>query len=176
MSEQAIAEKRKVVDDLKERIGRARVMVISDYQGFSVKEMTDLRRKLRAENSELKVIKNTLVELAVGETGYAALAEHLKGSTAVMIGYGDAVAPLKVLVKFIREADKGKIRAGVVENAVFGQSDLNAIAKLPDKKVLLAKVVGGLQAPISGLVNVLQGPIRKLAYALNAIKDKKGGE
>lgn len=176
MSEQAIAEKRKVVDDLKERIARAKLMVISDYQGFSVKELTDLRRKLRAENSELKVIKNTLIELAIKEAGYETLPEHLKGSTAMLIGYGDAVAPLKILVKFIKDADKGKVRAGVVENSVFGQSDLNAIAKLPAKERLLAKVVGGLQLPIYGLVNVLQGPIRKLVYALDAIKNKKGGE
>jgi large subunit ribosomal protein L10 len=174
MSEKAVAEKRKVVDDLKERISRARVMIISDYLGFSVKEVTDLRKKLRAEDSELKVIKNTLIERAVAESGYEELKEHLKGSTAVLLGYRDAVAPLKVLVKFIRDSDKGKIRAGVVENKVFGQSDLNAIAKLPSKEVLIAKVIGGLQAPIYGLVNVLQGPIRKLVYALNAIKDKKG--
>jgi large subunit ribosomal protein L10 len=176
MSERAIAVKSKVVEELKEKISRSNLMVITDYLGYSVKQMTELRKKLRAENAEMNVIKNTLIERAVTDAGFAELKNHLKGPTVVVLGYKDTVAPLKVLVKFIKEADKGAIRIGVVDKKVFSQGDLNAISKLPPREVLLARVVGGLQSPISGFVNVLQGPIRKLVYALEAIKNKKGGE
>ena len=176
MSERAIAAKSKVVESLKENISRAKLLVLTDYLGFSVKEMTDLRRKLRAENSEVKVIKNTLVERAVKESGLGELEGHLKGPTAVIMGYQDTVAPLKVLVKFMKDAEKGTMRIGVLDKKVFSQGDLTAISKLPPREVLLAKLVGTLQSPITGFVNVLQGPIRKLVYALDAIKAKKGGE
>ncbi|MDD5594312.1 MAG: 50S ribosomal protein L10 [Candidatus Margulisbacteria bacterium] len=175
MSERAIAEKSKVVDELKEKIARSSVVVISDYLGFTVKDITDLRKKLRAEDSELRVVKNTLIERAVAGTDLDELKGHLKGATAVLLGYKDAVSPLKVLVKFLKDAEKGAIRVGVVDNKVFSQSDLTAMSKLPSREVLLAKVVGGLQSPIYGFVNVLQGPIRKLVYALEAVKNKKGG-
>jgi large subunit ribosomal protein L10 len=173
MSERAIAAKSKVVEILKENISRSKLLVLTDYLGFSVKEMTQLRRQLRAENSEVKVIKNTLVERAVKESGLGELAGHLKGPTAVILGYQDTVGPLKVLVKFIKDAEKGTIRIGVLDEKVFSQGDLTAISKLPSREVLLAKVVGSLQSPIVGLVNVLQGPIRKLVYVLSAVRDKK---
>ena len=176
MSERAIAAKSKVVENIKENISRSKLLVLTDYLGFSVKEMTQLRRQLRAENSEVKVIKNTLVERAVKESGLGELEGHLKGPTAVILGYQDTVGPLKVLVKFLKDAEKGTIRIGVLDKKVFSQGDLTAISKLPSREVLLAKVVGSLQSPIVGLVNVLQGPIRKLVYALDAIKAKKGGE
>ncbi len=176
MSERAIAEKRKIVDDLKQKIARANLVLISEYLKFTVKEFTDLRRKLRAEESEIKVIKNTLIEKAVVESGFPQVAEHLTGSTAIILGYKDAVSPLKILVKFIKESDKGAVKVGVIEKNVFVQKELNELAKLPAKEVLIARVVGGFQAPLSGLVRVLQGPIQKLVYVLDAIKGKKGGE
>jgi large subunit ribosomal protein L10 len=176
MSEKAIAEKRKVVDDLKTKIEKAKLVLIADYLKFTVKEFTDLRRKLRSENSEIKVIKNTLIGKAVSESGFPQLVEALRGTTAILLGYGDAVSPLKILAKFVKDTEKGSVRIGVVEKNVYGQNDLNALAKLPSKEILIAKVVGGFKAPIYGLVNVLQGPIRKLVYALDAIKAKKGGE
>lgn len=176
MSERAIAEKIKSVAEVKEKILRANVLLLSDYLGYSVKEMTDLRKKLRTEEAELCVIKNTLMERAVEAAGYVQLKDSLKGSTAVLLGYKDALTPLKVLVKFIKEAGKGNLRAGVVEKSVLDAESLNAMAKLPSREVLLSKLVGGLQSPIYGIVNVLQGPIRKLVYALEEIKKKKGGE
>ena len=175
MNEKVIAQKKKIVEDLKEKISRAKVMVVSDYLGFTVKEITELRKKLRAEDSELRIVKNTLISRAVVECGFEVLKNYLQGSTAVLLGYRDAVAPLKVLIKHIKESEKGSIRAGIVENKIFDQKELSEIAKLPSREVLLGKVVGGFQAPIFGLVNVLSGPMRKLVYALQAIKEKKGG-
>jgi large subunit ribosomal protein L10 len=176
MSEKIIAEKRKSVDGLKQKIAKANLVLISEYLKFTVKEFTDLRRKLRAEESEIKVMKNTLIRKAVVESGFPQVAEHITGSTAIILGYKDAVSPLKILVKFIKENEKGAVRVGVVEKNVYVEKELNELAKLPAKEVLIARVVGGFQAPLYGLVNVLQGPIRKLVYVLDAIKTKKGGE
>lgn len=176
MSERAIAEKRKLVDEIKDKISRARVMVVSDYLGFTVKEITNLRKKLRGEDSEFRIIKNTLMERAVSEAGYPQLKDFFKGPTAVLLGYKNAVSPLKVLVKFIKEVEKGTLRAGVVEKTVLDPSALSEMAKLPSREILLARVVGGFQAPIYGLANVLQGMLRKLVYALDQIKTRKGGE
>lgn len=171
MSERAIAEKKKVVDELKEKVSRTNLLVVADYLGFSVKQITELRKKLRAEDSEFRVLKNTLVERAVPQ-----LKEHLKGSTALLMGYKDAVGALKVLVKFIKDSEKGRIRAGIMDENLYGEKELNEISKLPSREVLLSKLVGGLQSPISGFVNVLQGTIRKLVYALDAVRKQKGGE
>ncbi len=176
MSAKAIAVKSKVVDELKEKISRSNLVVITDYLGYSVKQMTELRKKLRAEDAEMTVVKNTLIERAVVASGLDDLKGHLKGPTVVVLGYKDTVTPLKVLVKFVKDAEKGAIRVGAVDKKVFGSKDLEAISKLPSREILIAKVVGGLQSPISGFVNVLQGPVRKLVYALDAIKAKKGGE
>ncbi|MFA6169428.1 MAG: 50S ribosomal protein L10 [Candidatus Margulisiibacteriota bacterium] len=176
MSEKAIAQKKIVVDDLKDRITRASLVVITDYVGFTVKDLTGLRKKLRPSGGELKVLKNTLIHRAASECGYDGLEGNLKGSTALLLGYDDPIIPLKVMVDYFKEIEKGSMRAGIVSKTVFDEKQLKEIAKLPPREVLLAKVVGGLQSPISGLVNVLQGPIRKLVYALQAIKDKKGGE
>ncbi|OGC11524.1 50S ribosomal protein L10 [candidate division WOR-1 bacterium RIFOXYA12_FULL_52_29] len=176
MSEKAIARKKIVVDELKDRISRSSLLVIADYVGFTVKDLTGLRKKLRPTGGELKIIKNTLIHRAASECGYEGLKDNLKGSTALLLGYDDPVAPLKIMVEYFKEIEKGTMRAGIVNKLVFDEKQLKEISKLPPRDVLLGKVVGGLQAPISGLVNVLQGPIRKLVYALQAIKDKKGGE
>jgi large subunit ribosomal protein L10 len=176
MSERAIAEKKQVVDELKEKIARATVLVVSDYHGYSVKQITELRKKLRPEESELRVIKNTLIERAMDESGLPGIKEHLKGSTALLLGYKDAVTPLKVLVKFIKDNEKGAIRAGVVDKVQFGAKELTEMSRLPSRETLIGKVVGGFKSPLYGLVNVLNGPARKLVYALDAIRKQKGGE
>lgn len=173
MSAKAIAQKNIVVEKLKEKISRSKVVVVTDFLGFSVKELTALRRKLRTAKAEFSVVKNTLISRAVNESGCPKLSEHLKGPTALLLGYDDAVAPLKVLVGFLKEAEKGMIRVGVVEKDIFGEKDLASISRLPTKEVLLGKVMGGLKSPLSGLVGVLQGPIRKVVYVLEGIKGQK---
>jgi large subunit ribosomal protein L10 len=177
-----IEKKKQVVDQLKEKIDSANVLIISDYRGVSVKQITELRRKLYAQKSEFKIIKNTLLRRALEAAGFEKLNEHLAGPIGVLLGYQDPVEPLKALVDFIDENEKGEIKAGVVEKSLIDKKGIAEMAKLPPKEVLLAKVVGGFQAPIYGLVNCLQGNLRKLVYALNAIKDlpdrqagKKGG-
>ncbi len=166
-------KKSKVVDDLKQKIGSSSVLLISDYRGVTVKQITELRKKLRAEESEYKIVKNTLLRRAFSDAGLEQLNQHLQGPIGLLLGYKDPVGPLKALVEFMEEAEKGEIKVGLIEKAVVDSKGVKAMAKLPPKEVLLAKVVWGFQAPIYGLVNVLQGTIRKLVYALNAVKEKK---
>lgn len=175
MSAQAVENKKKVVKELKEKIDSATVLVVSDYRKVTVKEITELRKKLRLDDAEYKVVKNTLFQRAVEDAGFKDLKEHMSGPVAVLFGYKEPVAPLKSLVEFVKDAEKGEIKVGIVEKTLVDSKAIAEIAKLPPREVLLSKVVGGFQAPIYGLVNVLQGTIRKLVYALNAVKDKKGG-
>ncbi|NQT29736.1 MAG: 50S ribosomal protein L10 [Candidatus Saganbacteria bacterium] len=168
-----IEKKKRVVDQLKEKIESASVLIVSNYRGITVKEITSLRRKLYAQDSEYKIIKNTLLKKALEASGLSELTEHLSGPTGLLLGYKDPVAPLKSLVEFIDEIEKGEVKIGVVEKTVVDNKSIADLAELPSREVLLAKIVGGLSSPLYGLVNVLQGNIRNLVYALSAVKDKK---
>ena len=168
-----IEKKKKVVAGLKEKIDKANVVVLADYRGISVKDLTGLRKKLFAAESEFRVIKNTLLKRAVEEAGLNDLAKHLQGPTAMLLGYKDPVGPIKALVEFTQEIEKGQIKAGVLDKTIMTTEDLVAMSKLPPKEILLARVVGGFQAPLYGFVNVLQGVLRKFVYALNAVKEQK---
>lgn len=173
MVSKALDAKKESVKKLKDCIDKAKIAVIADYKGFNVKEMTDLRKLLYKEDAEYKIVKNTVLSRAV-DSAYPDLQKHMQGTTAILLGYKDAVAPLKIMVDFLKEIEKGAVRAGVIENAFVGQEDLIKISKLPGRDVLLAKLVGSMKSPMSGLVNVMQGTIRSLVYALNAYKEKKG--
>jgi large subunit ribosomal protein L10 len=175
-SKKVLDKKKQLVKELKEKIDSANALVISEYRGITVKDITELRRKLFAERSEFKVVKNTLLGRALAEAGFGKLKDHLSGPIGVLLGYEDPVAPVKTLVNFIAEIEKGEIKAGVVEKVVVDKGRIGDLAKLPTREELLAKVVGGLQSPIYGLVNCLQGNIRKLVYALNAVREKKEKE
>lgn len=175
MSTKAVEEKKKSVEEFRQKIDSASVLVLTDYRGISVKEITTLRKKLRKQEAEYKVVKNTLCERAVEAAGFPKLKDYLQGPVALLLGYKEPVAPLKTLVDFLGEAGKGEIKAGIIEKSFMEAKEISEIAKLPSKEVLLSQVVSGLRAPIYGLVNVLRGTILKLVYVLNAIQQKKGG-
>jgi large subunit ribosomal protein L10 len=176
MSDAAKTKKAVKIKSIKEKIEAAKVWIMTDYRGMSVKEITELRKKLRASNAEYKVIKNTLAIRALPEQ-HASVKDVFAGPMAVVFGYDDVVAPSKILQAFIKEAEKPKVLGGVVEGKYFEEKGIASLAKLKGKKELLAGVVGGLKSPLFNLVNVLQGNLRKLVYVLNAVKDKKqGGE
>jgi large subunit ribosomal protein L10 len=137
-----------------------------------VEQDTELRNALRKAGVEYKVVKNTLTRFAAKENGLEGLDTYLNGPTA-MASSADAVAPAKVLSEFAKKYDKLKIKVGVVEGKVIDVSGVKALAELPPREVLIARVLGGFNAPISGLVNVLNGNIRGLVVALNAIAEQK---
>ena len=174
-SEKALQQKKALVEELSEKLKNAVSGVVVDYKGISVADDTKLRSDLRQAGVEYFVVKNTMLRFASENAGLSELHSVLEGTTALAISTDDVVAPAKVLNKYAEDS-KGafKIKAGFVEGKVVNDKEVEAIAKLPSKEVLIAQTLGGLNTPISGFVTVLNANIRGLAVALNAIAEKKG--
>lgn len=176
MSQSALSLKQEVVSEIKDAIQNSKSVSIIEYRGLNVEEISDLRNKYRAEGVSYKVYKNTLVKIALEELGYEGYEEFLKGPNGFVFSNEDMVAGPRVSVDFSKDNEKLVVKAGLLDGKVIDQNDLKALAKLPTKEVLIAQVLGTLNAPISGLANVLQGSIRKVVYALNAVKEKQEQE
>lgn len=168
-------EKEAIVAEIKEKLAGAKSAVVADYRGLTVAEVTELRKKLREAGVEYKVYKNTLVRLAAKETGLEGIIEYLTGPNAIAFGMQDPVTPAKILSQFAKDHKNLEIKAGILEGKILDFDGIKALAELPSKEVLVAKLLGTLQAPIVGLLNVLNGPSRKLVYALEAIRKQKEG-
>jgi len=164
-----VAEVERIADMLR----RAQGAVVTDYRGLNVKNINELRRRLRAEGIEYRVVKNTLTKLAAEKVDLSDLGQYLAGPTAIAFGYDDPVTPARIIAGFAKESKVLAIKGGVVDGKVIDAAGVSALAELPSREVLLAQVVGGFQAPISGLVNVLQGTIRNLVYALDAVRRQR---
>lgn len=172
-SEATLQQKKQVVTGLSEKIKAAKAMVVADYRGLTVEQDTELRSAMRKAGVEYKVVKNTLATLAARENGLGELEPFFNGPTSVAYSDTDAVAPAKVLSEYAKKFDKLELKAGVLEGKVIDVNGIKALADLPSREVLIAKVLGGFNAPITGFVNVLNGNIRGLVVALNAIAEKK---
>jgi len=168
-------EKQQAVAELKEKLTGTKGAVLTNYRGISVAMDTKLRRKLREAGVEYRVIKNTYTRIAASEAGISGLDPYLEGPTAIAISYTDPVAPAKVISDFIKEnkLQTMEIKAGLVEGKVIDDKGVKALASLPPREVLIAQMLGSMQAPLTGLVNVLQGNIRNLVYALEAVRKQK---
>lgn len=172
-SGKVLNEKKKVVLELTQKIKDAKSLVLADYRGLTVEQDTELRNALRKAGVDYKVVKNTLTNFAMKENGLGDIENYLNGPTAMAISTTDPVAPAKVLSEFAKKYDKLELKAGVVEGKVIDLEGVKALAELPPREVLIARVLGSFNAPISGLVNVLNGNIRGLVVALNAIAEKR---
>ncbi|MDR1692793.1 MAG: 50S ribosomal protein L10 [Oscillospiraceae bacterium] len=168
-----LEQKKAVVAELTEAMKNATTGVLVDYKGIRVDADTKLRTELRKAGVSYKVVKNTLMRRAIQGIGLEGLAPVLDGTTALAVS-DDAVAPAKILSEYAKKTgDKFKIKAGFVEGRVISPAEVQALADLPPREVLIAQVLAGFNAPISGLVNVLNGNLRGLVVALNAIAEKK---
>ena len=165
-------EKQKVVDDIKQKIEGSTGIILADYRGLTVSQVTNLRVELREAGIEYRVLKNTMVSRAADEIGLEGLESFLKGPTAVAFS-PDPVAPAKILMEYSKKNKNLKIKAGIVEGRVIGPEMIKTLAELPSREVLLSQVLAGMQGPIQGMVNVLQGPIRKMGYALEEVRKLK---
>lgn len=169
--------KKDLVTNLKENFAGAKAIVLVDYKGINVEQVNQLRNHFRAAKVQYLVQKNTLIKIALNELGIQELDPFLKGPTAVAVCSTDEVAAARVLVKFIKEvmeeAEFPSFKAGFIGGQVYSREQLQALALLPSREELLAKVLGSLNAPVSNFVNVTQGIIRKFVYALDAIAKKK---
>ena len=163
MSEQAIAKKQQEVNEIVEKMNAANSLVVVDYLGLSVAEVTELRKQLREAGVEFKVIKNTIMRRALDSQDLEYHEEVFQGPTAVAFGMEDAVAPAKILSDFAKKAEALELKGGILEGEVLSKEEIQQIAKLPNREGLL-----------SMLLSVLQAPVRNVAYAVKAVADAKG--
>lgn len=173
MKEATLRAKEAEVAEIQEKIEKSQSVMFLDYRGLNVAEVTELRNKMREAGVEYKVIKNTMIRRAAEKAGIEGLDDVLEGPTAVAFGYADPVAPAKILVDFIEDTKKTSLKGGVLAGKVMSEAEIKNLASLPSKEELIAKMLGSLNAPITGLVMALSGIPRNLVYALNAIKEKK---
>jgi len=165
--------KEQVVADLAQKLALAKAAFIADYRGLNVDQVNKLRGDLRGVSVEYQVAKNTLLKLAAKGTGVACLNDHLVGPTAIAIVTGDPVAPAKVLTEFAKANAKFELKAGALDGKLLSVEDIKALAELPSREVLLAKLLGSLNAPASNFVGVLAAIPRSLVQVLAAIQDQK---
>jgi large subunit ribosomal protein L10 len=166
-------EKVKVVQEFLEKVKSSKSAVVTGYTGLTVEEVTQLRAQLFHAKVEYHVVKNNLARLALNQAQITVLDDLLVGPTAIALAMGDAVAPARVLSKFGKDHDKLVLRGGWMDGRKITVQDIKALANLPSREVLLAKALGSMKSPITGIVRVLAGPASKLVYALNAIKEAK---
>jgi large subunit ribosomal protein L10 len=171
--ESTLNQKRKVVEDISERIKSSKAIIFADYRGLTVEQDTEMRSAMRKAGINYTVVKNTLTRFAVKENGLDDIIPYLVGPTSMASSETDPVAPAKVLSEYAKKFNMLEIKAGIVEGKVVDLKGIKALAELPPREVLIAKALGGLNAPISGLVNVLSGNIRGLVIALKAISELK---
>lgn len=167
-------EKVRRVEELRERFRRARGVVLTEFRGLTVEQQTRLRRELRQAGVEFTVVKNTLARIAAQEAGIQGLEPYLAGPTAMAFGYDDPVAPARELARALRELrDFLAIKAGWIEGRVFTADDVRQLADLPPREQLLARVAGGLSAPLAGFGGALSGLLRAFVYALDQVRRQR---
>jgi large subunit ribosomal protein L10 len=162
-----------IIEDLKKRYQKANFSILLKNKGLTVAEMTDLRKKMKSVNVEVKVAKNTLSKIAIKDTPYVNLADYFEGPILTLWAYNDPVVPAKILNTFLKEQQKAEFVVGAISNKIITAKDLAVLATLPSKEELLGKMLGSLKSPMNGLVNVLAGVPRSFLNVLNAIKEKK---
>ncbi len=166
-------EKSAIVSELNESLGRAKLVVVTDYCGLNVSELQEIRRELRSCDSEIRIAKNTLLRRAVTKTDSEALTEDFTGATAVVMAYDDPVDPAKALARFAGKHEKFIIRSAALEGEKLTWNDLTALSQLPSREILLGQFLSALNCVPAGFVRVLSGVPRTFLSALQAVKDQK---
>lgn len=166
-------EKAAKVAEIKELLSNSKCTILVDFCGLTVAQDTELRRKMREAGVHYNVVKNTLLRIAAEQAGIEGLEPSLEKNTAIAVSPEDPVAVAKIICEFAKENKELKVKVGVLDGKVIGADEIKALASLPPKEVLIAKMLGSMNAPISGFVNVLQGTIRNVVYALEAVRKQK---
>ena len=161
MSEAAISAKSEIVSQIKDKLSRAKSVVIVDYRGLTVSEVTELRNNMRAAGVEYKVLKNTMMSRACEELGITGVEEHLSGPIAFCFGYDDPVSAPKIMKEFAEKVNKTEIKGGIMDNAAIDNKVVEKLASTPSKEVLLTRLMWSIT-----------GSVRSLAIGLNAVKEK----
>jgi len=168
-------QKRDILENIKSKVSRSKSIIFAKFDKLTVKDNEDLRQRLAAEASEYYVAKKTLLGLAMKDRNIEGFsAKDLEGRVAAVFGYNDETAPAKIVGKFKKEhEDKMDFLGGILENRYITAAEVLSLSKLPSKQELYAKLVGSINAPVSGFVNALAGNLRNLVYVLKAIEEKK---
>lgn len=168
-------QKKQIVKDLVEKIKKAKSIIFISFNKLNVKENENLRQELRKENNQYYVPKKTLMDIAFKESGIAEIeVKKFAGQIAMVFGYEDEIIPAKILDKFNNETkDKINFIGGILEGKYIDAEKVTKLAKIPSKQELYAQIVGSINAPVSGFVNVLAGNLRNLVYVLKAIEERK---
>ena len=167
------AFKQDKVSLIKEKIDKAQVAIVTEYKGYSVEEITNLRRALQKEDGDYMVTKNTLAKLAVKDTPYEVLTETFKGPISIAFGFGDQVAPAKALSKFIKDTKKGEIIAAAMDGKLLSASEAKALATIPSKEEIYAKMLGCINSPATGIAGSVSAVMASLTRAVAAVRDQK---
>ncbi|MFH0798693.1 MAG: 50S ribosomal protein L10 [Pseudomonadota bacterium] len=166
-------QKAQEVKSLSECLQKAKALIFAGYRGLKVSEMTELRAKLRQKESSLKVVKNRLMKRVLKDQGLGELSKYFTNPTALASSDTDPVGPAKILFEFAKGHGKFEIKGGFLDGAALSPAQIEVLAKLPSREMLLAKALGSMQAPATNLVGALAAIPRKVLYALNAIKATK---
>ena len=163
------------VQEITELLRQSPLAILTDYRGLTVTDMQNLRRQLQPVQANIRVVKNTLTAIAAQQAGVPSLQSLLEGPTALVTTGEDVVAPSKVVNDFVRTSRILQIKGALLQGQLIPAAEVESLAALPPREVLLGRVVGGVQAPLYGLVSVLAGTIRQLGYVLQARAEQLGG-
>jgi large subunit ribosomal protein L10 len=167
-------KKEQIVADLTEKLSRSEALIMTDFRGLSTAEISELRNRLRETETGYHVIKNSMMKLAMEQAGFPWEQSLFDGPTAVGFCYEDVPGPAKVLVGFAKETKTLSIRGGILGKQSVDSAQISDLAELPSGEVLIAQVVARIVGPLAGLVNVLNAPVRNLAYVLQARSEQLG--
>jgi len=166
-------EKSKVVDELKEKLEKSKSFFLTDFSRLNVEEINQLRKELKNKGIEFKVVKNTLLRLAVKDLGLDQISDYLEGPTGVAFGYGDPIMPAKLLHDFKRRTEKPKIKAFLIENELYQPDKFKDFATLPAKEELLTEILGCFNYPLVNLVGTFEGILREFVGTIESLVKSK---
>ena len=173
MAQRTRQDKIELTDQLADRLENVKVLYLTDFTGLDVQSMTELRRRFREAGSQYVVVKNRLALRALEKLEYPDIAEHLQGPTGFVLGEDDPVTPAKTLREFAQEyEERPTLKVGVVNQRIVSVEEIKKLAELPPREELLAGIAGSMVAPISGVVGVLGGLIRDIAYMVGEVAKK----
>jgi len=165
-------EKEEVISKLHEKMAKAKAAILAEPRGLNVATVTELRKKFRDAQIDYKIVKNTLAQRAAKGTPVEPLAEQFVGPTALVMSYGDVVAPAKILADFAKDRDNFRIRTGVVEGKVIDAKGVQALARMPGLKELRGKIAGLIAQPATRLARIIGTPGQKLAQVVKARQEQ----
>jgi large subunit ribosomal protein L10 len=166
-------EKGQAIEELRKKFSEAKAVILTDYKGMTVAELSELRRLLRSSEVDYQVVKNTLARVASQDTAVSVAKDAFKGPVGIAIGYDDSVTTAKKVIEFSKKNEKLKLSGGVIDGRLYDAGEVKAIAMLPSREVLLSMMAGTFQAPLSKMAAALAATVSSFAYAVGALKSKR---